>query len=160
MNKIVNKCLFAGDKCVPVLHLRQPGFIYSACGTFTKHRERIQIFRAAGALKHLYRNELDKGCFDHHTAYSDSKDLAKRTVSDKIMKDTGYEIAINPKYNGHQRGLASILHKFFVKKKGQGAIATSKVGASVNEELDEELHKPVIIKFNRWKVYAMFKDKI
>ena len=84
MNKIINNFLLTGDKFMPELHLKQPRFTCSACGTFTKHRERIQKFRETSNLKHLYRNELDKTCFAHDAAYSDSKDLAKRTISDKI----------------------------------------------------------------------------
>ena len=72
---------------MPELHLKQPGFTYSTCGSFTKHRERIQKFRETRNLNHLYRNELDKACFVHDAAYSDSKDLDKRTTSDKILKD-------------------------------------------------------------------------
>ena len=78
MNKIINKFLLTGDKFMPELHLKQPGFIYSACGPFIKHRERIQKFRKTGNSKYLYRNELDKTCFAHDAAYSDSKDLAKK----------------------------------------------------------------------------------
>ena len=59
MNKIVNKLLLTGDKFIPELHLKQPGFTYSVCGPFTKYRERIQNFRETGSLKHLYSNELD-----------------------------------------------------------------------------------------------------
>ena len=70
---------------MPKLHLKQPGFTNSACGPFTKHCERIQKFRETGNLKHLYRNELDKACFDHDAAYSHSKDLLKKTISDKIL---------------------------------------------------------------------------
>ena len=90
MNKIINKFLLTGDKFVSELHLKQPGFTYSVCGQFTKHRERIQNLKH---LKHLYRNELDKACFAYHAAYSDSKGLANRTISDKILKDRAYEIA-------------------------------------------------------------------
>ena len=72
---------------MPDLHLKQPGLIYSAYGPFTKHRERIQKFREIGNLQHLYRNELDKTCFSHDAAYSDSKDLAKRTNSDKVLNN-------------------------------------------------------------------------
>ena len=67
------------------LYLRQAEFTYSASGVFTKHSEGIQKFRETGDLKHIYKNELDKVCFTHNAAYSDSKDLAKRTVSDKIL---------------------------------------------------------------------------
>ena len=87
MNEIINKCLLTGDKFMPKLHLKQPGFTYSACGPFTKHRERIQKFRETGNLKHLYRNELDKACFAYDQVYSESKDLVKRIISDKSLKD-------------------------------------------------------------------------
>ena len=80
-----------GEKFMPKLHLKQPKFNYSACGLFTKHRERTQKFKETGNLKHLYRNELAKSCFAHDTAYSDSKDLAKRTISDKILKNRAFE---------------------------------------------------------------------
>ena len=87
MNKIINKFLLTADKFMPELHLKQPVFTYSACGPFPKHRGAIQNLRETGNLKHLYRNELDKACFTHDAAYSDCKDLAKRTISDKILKD-------------------------------------------------------------------------
>ena len=74
MKKNVNKLLLAGDKFTPELHQRQLGFTYSTCGSFTKHRERIKSFKET-ALK------LDKACFGHDAAYSDSKNLAKRTIS-------------------------------------------------------------------------------
>ena len=128
---------------MPELHLRQSGFTYNACEPFTKHRERIQKFKETGNLKQIYKNELGKACFAHDAAFSDSKDLAKTTISDKILKDRAYEIAINPKYDGYQRVLANMMYKFFDKKTGSGA------GASVNEELAQELHKPVIQKLKR-----------
>ena len=103
-------------------------------------------------MKHLYRNELDKAWFTHNTAYSDSKDLAKRTISDKILKDRAYEIARNSNYDGYQRALGNMVYKFFDKKTGSEI--------SVNEQLAEELHKPAITKFKRRKVYERFKDNI
>ena len=103
MNRIINKFFLSGVKFMAELHLKQPGFTYSACGSFTKQRERIQKFRETGNLKHLYRNDLDKACFAHDAAYSDSKDLAKRTISDKILKDRAYEIARNRNYHGYQK---------------------------------------------------------
>ena len=120
---------------MPELHLKQLGFTYSAYGPFTKH-ERIQKFRETRKLKDLYRNELDKVCFAHDAAYSDSKDLAKRNISVKILKYRAYEIAINCGDDGYQRALAGMVYKFFDKKTGSGI--------SVNEQLAEELHKPVI----------------
>ena len=111
--------------------------MYSACGPFTKHREKIQKFRETGNLKDIYKNELDKACIALDAAYSHSKDLAKKTtLSDKILKGRDYEIAINSKYDGYQRGLASMVYKFFDKKTGSGAC--------VNEKQAQELHKPVI----------------
>ena len=125
---------------------------------FTKHRENIQKSRETGNLKHLYGNELDKARFPHDAAYSDSKDLAKRTISDKILKDRAYEIARNRNYDEYQRALASMVYELFDKKTGSGATATNKAGISVNEQLAKELHKPVTKKFKRRKVYARFKD--
>ena len=87
MNKIINKFLLTGDKFMPELHSKRSGFIYSARGLFTKHHKIIQKFIKTGNLKHFYRNELDKLCFAHNTAYSDNKDLDKRTMSDKILKN-------------------------------------------------------------------------
>ena len=81
MNEKVNKFLLTGDKFMPELHLRQPGFTYSACGAFTKHCESIWKFKETGDLNYIYKNELDKPCFAHDAAYADNKDLAKRTVS-------------------------------------------------------------------------------
>ena len=68
---------------MPELHLKQTGFPYSACGSFTKHHEKIKKFRERGKLKHLYRSETDKACFTHYAAYFDSKDSAKKTISKK-----------------------------------------------------------------------------
>ena len=93
------------------MHLKQPRFTYSASGLFTKHRERIQKFREGSNLKHLYRNELDKAVFAHDAVYFDSKDLAKRTISDKILKDRAYEIARNRRCDGYQRALANMVYK-------------------------------------------------
>ena len=83
-----------------------------------------------GKLKHLYGSELHKACFTHDVAYSGSKDLAKRTISDKILKDIAYETARNCGYDGYQRALASMVHNFFDKKTGSGA--------RVNEQLAED----------------------
>ena len=63
MNEIVNKFLLAGDEFMPEIHLRQPGLMYSACGPFTKNKERMQKFKETGDLQYIYQNELDKACF-------------------------------------------------------------------------------------------------
>ena len=85
MNEIVNKFLLAGDKFMPEMHLRQPQFVYSACGSFTKNKERIQKFKETGDMSYIYKNELDKASFQHDMAYGDFKDSAKRTAADKVL---------------------------------------------------------------------------
>ena len=104
MNEIMNKFLLAGDKFMPEMHLKQPGFTYSACGPFTKNKKRIENFMQTGNTDFIYKNYLDKACFQHDMAYGESKDLAKRTQSDKVLRDISFEIASNPKYYGYQRG--------------------------------------------------------
>ena len=78
MNEIVNKFLLARDKFMAEMHLKQPGFTYSACGPFTKNKERIEKFMQTGNTDFIYKNELDKACFQHDMAYGKSKDLAKK----------------------------------------------------------------------------------
>ena len=85
MNGIVNKFLLAADTFIPEIHLKQPGLTYSACGSFTKNEERIQKFKETGDTKCIYRNELDKACFQQDMAYGDFKDLAKRTAADNVL---------------------------------------------------------------------------
>ena len=168
MNNTINKLLLAGDKFMPEIHLRQPQFTYSACGPFTKHEQRIQKFKETGDTNYIYKNELDKACFAHDAAYSDSKDLTKRTVADKILKNKAFDIAKDPKYDGYQRGLASMVYKFFdskvaspdKKSVGSGAKRVNTKIAPQNEQLAEELHQPIIRKFQKRKVYSAFKDNI
>ena len=143
------------------MHLRQPQFTYSACGPFTKHKQKIQKFKETGDTNYIYKNELDKACFAHDAAHSDTKDLIKRTVADKILKNKAFDIAKDPKYVGYQRGLASMVYKFFDKKsKGSGAKYVNTKLIPQNEQLADELHKPIIRKFEKRKVYSAFKDHI
>ena len=166
MNNTINKLLLAGDKFMPEIHLRQPQFTYS--GPFTKHEQRIQKFRETGDTNYIYKNELDNACFVHDAAYSDSKDLTKRTVADKILKNIAFDIAKDPKYDGYQRGLASMLYKFFdskvaspdKKSVGSGAKRVNTKITHQNRQLAEELHKPIVRKFKKRKVYSTFKDNI
>ena len=65
INKIVNKFLLAGDKFMPEMHLKQLGVTYSACRPFTKNKERVQKFKETGDTSYIYKNELDKACFQH-----------------------------------------------------------------------------------------------
>ena len=161
MNNIINKFLLTGDKFIPEMHLRQPQFTYCACGPFTKHKQRIQKFKETGDTNYIYKNELDKAGFAHDAAYSDSKDLTKRTVADKMLRNKAFNIAKYPKYHGYQRGLASMVYKFFDKKsKGSGAKHVNTKLIPQNQQLAEELHKPIIKKFEKRKVHAAFKDNI
>ena len=97
MNEIVNNFLLVGDKFMPEIHLKQPGFAYSACGPFTKTKERIKKFMQTGDTNFVYKNELDKACFQHDMAYGKTKDLVKRTQSDKVLKDKAFKIVSDPK---------------------------------------------------------------
>ena len=101
MNNKINKFLLAGDKFMPEMHLRQPQFVYSACGPFTRHNERIKEFKHTGDTRLLYRNELDKACFKHDAAYTKYKDVKNRLISDQKLKNSAYDIASNPKCNGY-----------------------------------------------------------
>ena len=95
MNNVINKFLLAGDKFMPEMHLRQHQFVYSACGPFTRHKERMKEFKRTGDTRYIYRNELDKACFQHDSAYADHKDLINRTEADKVLRDKAYDIASN-----------------------------------------------------------------
>ena len=165
MNDIINKFLLAADKLMPEMHLRQPRFTYSACRPSTKNKERIQKFKQTGDSRYIYKNELDKACFQHDMIYGDFKDLAKRTAADKVFKNKAFNIAKNPKYDVYQRGLASMFYKFYDKKtKGSGVttLANKSVVKSTpqNQQLADELHEPIIKKFEKRKVYSPFKDNI
>ena len=130
---------------MPQMHLKQPDFTYSVCGPFTKNKE-IEKFTQTGNTDSIYKNELDKACFQHYMAYGKTKDLVKRTQSDKVLRDKAFKIASNPKYDGYQRGLASMVYKFFDKKsKGSGIVNEP------NYQLANELHKPIIRKFKKRK---------
>ena len=91
MNEIGNKILLIGDKYMPEVNLKKPGFTYSACRPFTKNKERINKFKETGDANYIYKNELNKACFQH-------------------------DIAKNPKYDEYQRGGASMVHTFLDKK--------------------------------------------
>ena len=155
MYKIVNTFLMVGDKFKPEMNLKQPGFTYSACGPFTKRKKRIEKFMQIGNTDFIYKNELDKACFQHDMAYGKSKDLVKRTQSDKVLRDKAFKIASDPKYDGYQRGLASMVYKFFDKKSSGSGVATEP-----NYQLANELHRQIIRKFKRRKVYSSFRDNI
>ena len=123
--------------------------------SISKIKETIEKFIKTGNTDFIYKNDLDKAFFQHDMAYCKSKDLVRRTQSDKVLRDKAFKIASNPKYDGYQRGLASMVYKFFDKKsKGSGIINES------NYQLANELHKPIIKKFKKRKVYSSFRDNI
>ena len=115
MNEIVNEFLLAGEKFMSEMHWKQPGFTYSAYGPFTKNKEKVQKFKDTGDTSYIYKNELDKVCFQHDMAYGEFKYLKRRTYSDNVLRDKAFNIAKNPKYDGYQRGLASMVYKCFDK---------------------------------------------
>ena len=90
MNEIVNKFLLAGYKCLPLYKVKE-----------------------TGDSRHIYQYELDKSCFEHDMYNGDSKDLARRTASDKTLHDKAFNIDENPKYDTYQKGIASMVYKFF-----------------------------------------------
>ena len=90
--------------------------------------------------------------------YGDFKDLKKRTASDKVLRDKVFNIANNPKYDGYQRGLASMVYKYFDKKSKGSAVANNAIKQDL--QLAEELHKTIIRKFKKRKVCSGFKDNI
>ena len=103
----------------------------------------------------IYKNELDKACFQHDMAYGKSKDLSKRTQSDKVLRDKAFKIASDPKYDVYQRGSTSMVYKFLDKKSSESGIANE-----LNYQLANELHKPIIRKFRKRKVHSSFRDNI
>ena len=107
-------------------------------------------------IKKQFKNELHKAYFQHDRAYGDSKDLAKRTIADKVLRDKAIKIASDEKYDRYQRGLTSMVYKFFDKKSSGSGIINNKQ----NIQLADELHKPIIRKFKKRKVYSSFRDNI
>ena len=152
MNKIVNKFLLVDDKFTSEIHLKQPGFTYRACGLFTKNKERIEKFKETGETNFIYKNELDKVCFQHDMAYGKTKDLVNRTQSDKVLKDKAFKIASDPKYDGYQRGLVSMIYKIFDNKSGGSGMVNKP-----NYELANELHASIIRKFKKRDIYSSLK---
>ena len=117
---------------------------------------KIQKFKETRDTSCIYKNELDKACFQHDMAYGDFKDLKRRTASDKILRDEVFNIAKNPKYGGYQRGLASMVYKFFDKK--STSLPDKSVSGSgvnipleLNDQLAEELQKPIIRRLKKEK---------
>ena len=158
MNNVINKFLLTADRFMPEAHLKDlKEGTYSACGPFTSHKYRINKFIQTDYItNYIYKNELDKACFAHDVAYSDSKNLNKRTAADKVLRDKAYKIANDPKYYGSQRGLVSMVHKFFDKKTAGSGVKS----IPQNQQLADELHRLIIKKNKKRRVYSAFNDNI
>ena len=149
-NSIINKFLLARDKFMPQLHIVDPIVKkYSTCEQFTKHVQRIQDFLNTGKLSYIYKNDLDKTCFQHDKPNNKFKDLEKITQSDIVLKTKAFKISSNPKYNDYERGLVSMIYKFFDKR--------SKGSGLKNQQLADELHKPIIRKFKKEKCILLLR---
>ena len=124
---------------MPKMHLGQLSvfdkswFTYSACGTFTKNKERIQKFKETEDSRYIYQNELDKACFQHGMPWVGFKNLSRRTASDKILRDKVFNIAKTPKYDGYWRGFASMLCKSS-NKKTSATRANKLAGSGIKNE--------------------------
>ena len=130
------------------MDLKQPRFTYSACGLFTKNKERTEKFMRTGNTDFIYKKELDKAFFQNDMAYGKTKDLVKKTQSEKVLKDKAFKIASDPKYDGYQRGLASMNYNFLDKKSASlNKSSGSGIVNELNYQLTNELHKPIIRKF-------------
>ena len=155
MNEIVIKFLLAGDTFMPEMHSKQPGFIYSACVSFTKNKERVDKFMQIGNTDFIYRNVVNKACSQHDMVCGKSKKLEKRTQSDKVLWDKAFKNASNPKYDGYQQGYGSTVYKILDKKSSGWAMK-----AEPNYQLVNELYWQIIRKCKRRKVYSSFRDNI
>ena len=119
--------------------------------------EIIQKNKETGDSQYIYPNEIDKACFQYDMAYEDFKDLTRRTASNKLLHDKAFNIAKNSKCDGYQRGLASTIYELFKKNSSGGAVKNESLS---NQELTKQLHKPIIRKFKKRKVYSPFIDNV
>ena len=115
MNEIINKFSSTGDILLPEMHLRQSGFTSSACGLFTKNKERKQKFEETGESRYIYQYKLNKVCFQHKRAYGGFRDLPRKTAYNKVLHDKTFNIAKNPKYDEYQCRLPGLVYNFFDK---------------------------------------------
>ena len=141
------------------MHLKQPGFTYSTCGPFDKNKERIQKFKETRDTSYIKKMNLIKLVFSMIWLMKILK-IQKKYIyiySDKVLRDKVFNIAKNPKYDEYQRGIASMVYKFFDKRsKGSGV----NIEVKHNEQLAKELQKPIIRNFNKRAVYSELKDNI
>ena len=127
-----------------------------------KQKKKIREFKETGDSLHICSNKLDKARFQHDVAYRDFKYFSKRTASDKLLYDKGFNIAENLKYDGSQSGLALMVYKFFDKKSSGANISRGAIKTKImsKQQLANKLHKPIIRKFEKRKVHSSFLDNI
>ena len=136
---------------MPKMYLKQPGSRYAACSSFTKNKGQMRKFEETWDSRYIYQKELSKACFQHDIAYGDVKDLNRGTFADKVLRDKTFNIATKDlKYDRYQRGLVSMIYKFLLNKTSASRIKNENTS---NKELAEELHKPIIRKFNKTEVH-------
>ena len=158
MNEILNKFLLAGDKFMPEMQLRQPGFTYSACRLFTINTERIQKFKEKGESKYIYQNKLDKAWFQHDVAMKILHIDLERQLLIKILYDKIFDIAKNPKYDGYKRGLAGANASGGAVKSAWSETVDRQCKSVIenkivsNQELAKELQKLILTKYEKRKV--------
>ena len=158
MNEIVNKFLLVRDKFMPEIHLKQPAFTYSAFVPFTKKQRKNWKGYADRKYKFVHKNELDKACFQHDMTYGKRKDLVRRNQSDKVLKDKAFKIANDPKWHVYQRGLASMVYKFFDQKSvSLNKSSRSGIVTEPNYQLANELHKLFIRKLKKEEIIHLLE---
>ena len=138
INEINVNFLLTGDRFVPEMHLRQQGFTYSACGPFTKNKERTQKFKETGESRYVYQSELDKACFQHDMIYRDFKDVVKITDSGKILHDEAFNIPKNCNYDRYQRRFVSMFYELFDKNTSDYATKLANKSAIKNENISNK----------------------
>ena len=135
---IINRFLLIGDKFMPEMHLWDLKVKkYSACGPFTRHKQRINDFMKDGKLSYIAKNRLDAACFQHDSAYNKYKDSLNRKKSDIVLISKALKIALDPQVNGYQRGLASMVHKFFNERAKGSGIESANRFPIYDKRLDE-----------------------
>ena len=150
---------------MPWIYLRQLGFTYSTCRTFTETKRECKNLKKREIKDIFIKRNYIKTCFQLDMAYDDFKDLPRRTVSFKVLHNKAFNIAKNPNYDGYQQRLASMADKLFDKKSLDGGIKDEIISNLrpldlATRELAEELHKLTIRKFEKRKVAWFFKDNV
>ena len=146
---------------MPEIHLRQPGFTYSACRPLRKNKE-TQKFKETGDSRYIYQNKVDIACCQHDMVYPDFTYLSKRKASDKVLYDKAFNIAKNPKYNAYKCRLALMVQKFFDKKSSRVSTSGGTINSKImsNQELAKKLYKTIITNMKKEKYTHLLKTTL